>query len=146
MQILKKLLFNFTIYVAIVIGLLFGLPKFLSWSLNTPYPMAAITSNSMWPVFTAGTLVFIQGVPKEDLKTGDIIVWRNAAGGGFTIHRIARLNETTLVTKGDANFTEDEPVAYERVVGRAWGMFGRPFKIPYIGSVTMMAQRMNYGK
>ena len=140
MNILKKLALNFLIYVAIVAGLLFGLPKFLSWALATPYPMAAVTSNSMWPVFTAGTLVFIQGVPKEELKVGDIIVWRNATGGGFTIHRIAELGDQTLVTKGDANFTKDEPVPYERVVGRAWGLFGRPFKIPYIGSITVMAK------
>ena len=84
-----KILINLFIYMAIVGAIVYGLPKFLSWSLNTPYPMAAITSGSMWPALNEGDLVFIKGgLKKEDLKEGDVVVYRNERGGSFTIHRI----------------------------------------------------------
>ena len=134
-----KAIINFFIYVAIVAVVVLGLPKFLSWSLNTPYPMAAITSGSMWPALHEGDLIFIQGVKGSDLKTGDIIVYRNANGNGFTIHRIAKLDPDTLVTKGDANFTEDEPVKYENIVGRMFQVLGQNMRLPYLGFVTMYA-------
>jgi len=42
-----KFLLNLAIYLVIVFGILFGMPRFLVWYLHTPYPMAAITSGSM---------------------------------------------------------------------------------------------------
>lgn len=136
---IAKFFLNFAIYAAIVAGLLFGLPRFLSWYLGTPYPIAAITSGSMWPALNEGDLVFIQGVERDALKVGDIIVWRNPQG--FTIHRIVKLNDATLVTKGDANFTEDGPVRYEDVVGRTYQVFGKPARLPYFGMITVYAGR-----
>lgn len=132
-----KFILNAVIYVAIVAGVLFGLPRFLAWKLNTPYPLAAITSGSMWPVLHEGDLVFIEGVKKEDIREGDIVVWRNP--GGFTIHRVAHLNENTLVTKGDANFKEDDPVKYEDVIGRTYKVFGKNARLPYLGMITVYA-------
>ncbi len=137
---------NLFIYLVIIGGVIFGLPKALTWALNTPYPMAAITSGSMWPVLNEGDLVFVQGVAREDLRVGDIIVFRNeggspgrSAGGGFTIHRIAKLEPNQLVTKGDANFNPDSPINYDQVVGRSWKLAGRLVHIPYLGSITVMA-------
>lgn len=132
---------NLFIYLAIVGGLIFGLPRLLTWALKTPYPMAAITSGSMWPVLNEGDLVFIQGGRKlEDLKVGDIIVWRGSAGQSFTIHRIAKLNGSQITTKGDANFNEDPVIEYDQVVGKAlaWKS-GKPVHIPYLGSITVLA-------
>ena len=137
-----KIAANILIYILIVAGLIVGLPKFLSWELKTPYPMAAITSGSMWPALKEGELVFIQGVKKEEIKVGDIIVYRGGAGGGFVIHRVERLGEGTLITKGDANFTEDAPVKYENIVGRTLYLLNRPVHIPYLGSITVYASNL----
>ena len=139
MKRVLKFFLNVGIYAAIVVGMLFGLPRFLSWYLETPYPMAAITSGSMWPVLNEGDLVFIEGVKREEIKEGDIVVWRNPQG--FTIHRVVRLDADTLVTKGDANFTEDKPVAYADVVGRTAKVFGRNARLPYFGMVTVYASK-----
>ena len=141
-QKIGRFLFDFLTYLVIVAGILFGLPKFLSWSLNTSYPMAAITSGSMWPSLKEGELVFIEGVEKSDLRKGDIVVYRNSVGGTFTIHRIVALGETTLTTKGDANFNEDTPVSYEQVVGRSLTFGGRNIHIPYLGSITVFANNV----
>ena len=45
----------------------------LSWYLDTPYPMAAITSGSMWPVLKEGSLVFIKSVKKKKLKSAILL-------------------------------------------------------------------------
>lgn len=134
-----KFLLNVALYALIVAGVLIGMPQFLAWKLSTPYPMAAITSASMWPVLHEGDLVFIEGTNKEDLMVGDIVVWRNPHG--FTIHRIAKLDENTITTKGDANFTEDEPVPYEDVVGRTYKVFGKDARLPYLGMISVYANQ-----
>lgn len=137
-----KAIIDVVIYVVIVGGIVYGLPRFLSWYLHTPYPMAAITSGSMWPVLKEGDLVFIHGgMKKEDLHVGDVVVWRDPNGTSFVIHRIVELGTNTLTTKGDANFTNDSPVPYANVVGRAVVLWGGVFHVPYLGSVTTYASK-----
>jgi hypothetical protein len=47
---------------------------------------------------------------------------------------VVKLDETTLTTKGDANFKEDTPVSYEAVMGRAaLRSNGSPYRVPYLG-------------
>jgi signal peptidase I len=101
--------------------------------------MAAITSGSMWPALHEGDLIFIEGVGRDDLAVDDIVVWRNP--NGFTIHRITKLSENSLTTKGDANFTEDEPVKYEDVIGRTYNIFGKEARIPYLGMISVYANQ-----
>lgn len=138
-----KILINLSIYAAIVSAVVYGLPRFLSWSLKTPYPMAAITSGSMWPSLKEGDLVFIKGsLKKEDLKVSDIVVYRNDKGGSFTIHRIVKLSENDFTTKGDANFQEDNPIPYDRLIGRALALSKKPMRLPYLGSITVMANNL----
>ncbi len=134
---MKNFAINLIIYIVIVGGVVVGFPRALSWYLDTPYPMAAITSGSMWPVLKEGSLVFIQSVKKEDIKIGDIVVYRNDKG--FTIHRVAELRENDLITKGDANFQKDAPTKYENVIGRALMIFGRIAAIPYLGMISVAA-------
>ena len=139
MRRLFKFLLNVSIYIAIVVALLYGFPRFLSWYLGTPYPIAAITSGSMWPALHIGDLVFIQRVAKADIKVGDIVVWQNP--NGFTIHRVKELRENDLVTKGDANFTDDPAVKYEDVVGRTYQIWGKNARLPYFGMITVYASK-----
>ena len=135
MKSIGKFFLNVVIYVAIVAGIVWGIPKFLSWKLGTDYPIASITSGSMWPVLKEGDLVFIEKVAKEELAIGDIVVWVNPKG--FTIHRVVKLNEDTLVTRGDANFKDDPPVPYNDLVGRTYEILGWPARIPYLGYITV---------
>ena len=142
-----KFILNIVIYAAIVGAIVYGLPYYLTKKLGTSYPIAAITSGSMWPVLHIGDLVLIQKIAKEDIKVGDIIVWQNAKGlpagrQGFTIHRVTKLNEKTLVTKGDGNFTADEPVRYEDVLGRTLMRGKDPLRIPYMGYISVWAARL----
>lgn len=139
MRRLLSIIFEILLYVAIAGAVLWGLPTFLSWKLETPYPIAGVTSSSMWPALKRGDLILIEGVEKAEIEMGDIVVWKHS--GGFTIHRVVELNQKTLVTKGDGNFEADEPVRYEDVIGRALETHGRLFRIPYLGFVTITAQK-----
>lgn len=141
MTINKKYL-SWFVYLAVIAILIFVLPKLLSFGLRTPTPMAAITSGSMWPVLKQGDLIFIQGINSEDLKIGDIIVYRNQINNTFTIHRIAKVEQNFITTKGDANFQEDPPVRYEDIVGRAVAISNKPLRLPYLGSITMLASSL----
>ena len=138
-----KIVLELVIYVGIFGGLLWGLPKGLSNYLKTPYPMAAITSGSMWPALAQGDLVFIRGQQtKETIAVGDVVVWRGEDSKGFVIHRVIEMREDTFITKGDANFTDDEPVRYEQLVGKAIALKnGKLFHIPYLGTVTTFASK-----
>ena len=135
-----KILLETAVYVGIVIGILWGVPNLLSKTLGTEYPIAAITSGSMWPVLKQNYIVLIKAVPKETLAVGDIVVWQNERG--FTIHRIITLNTDTLVTKGDANFTSDDPIAYSDIVGRTVMFGSKPFRIPFLGSVAVLGRNL----
>ncbi len=124
------------IYVLVVAALVYLLPKTLAWTLKTDYPMAAITSNSMWPTLKKGDLVFIQGVAKSDLKVGDIVVYANEQNF-FTIHRISELRENDLTTKGDANSVNDSPVKYQDIVGRLLRFGSHYARLPKLGIISI---------
>lgn len=130
------------IYIFIAAGIVLGLPKFLAWSLETPYPMAAITSGSMWPVLKEGDLIFVQGVQsKNDIRVGDVIVYRNKSNNTFVIHRVVTMGDAMLTTKGDANFSNDAPVPYDDVVGKTFQVLGRNVRIPHLGVITVYANK-----
>ena len=131
-------------YVAIVAILVVGTPKALVYALGTEYPIASITSSSMWPELKKGDLVFIEYVDKNSLAVGDIVVYKNLStdsrqASGFTIHRIVELNEDTLKTKGDANNIADASVEYDKVVGRTVCWKEDPVRIPHLGKLTIWA-------
>jgi signal peptidase I len=131
---------GWAVYLAFLAGVIVGTPRALAYFLDTPYPMAAITSGSMWPVLSTGDLIFISGVEASDLAVGDIVVYRNPSGG-FTIHRVARLESDYFVTKGDANFDEDPPVAYRDLVGRMLNIYEKPLRIPKVGQISIAVSR-----
>ncbi len=141
-----KTIINIFTYIAIVAVIVFGLPKFLSYYLETPYPMAAITSGSMWPALKEGDLIFIEGTEPEQVKVGDIVVFRSEATGNFIIHRVVKISGQTFVTKGDANFTEDQPTKFENLIGKAFSLNGKNMRIPYLGSITVFASNLKQEK
>ena len=134
---LKNIL-EWIVCAAAVVAIAYGTPIVLTKLLKTEYPVASITSSSMWPALKKGDLVLMEGVEKSELKIGDIVVYKNEKG--FTIHRIIELNEKTLKTKGDANNISDLPVKYENIVGKSVSLFGKPFRIPKLGNVTIWAE------
>jgi signal peptidase I len=136
---IAKVLLEWVVYILIFLVIVWGVPKALVYMLHTDYPIASITSGSMWPVLKQKDIVFIRGYTgnKADLKIGDIVVYRNEKG--FTIHRIIELRDSTLVTQGDANNISDIPIGYDQLVGKMITLKGRPIRIPWLGNLSQMA-------
>jgi signal peptidase I len=136
-KIIKSVL-EWIIYALIFVVIVWGTPKLMVRLLHTEYPIASITSSSMWPELKEGDVVFIRGVGgKADVKVGDVVVYRNERG--FTIHRIIAMNDTTLTTKGDANNVDDAPIKYEQLVGKmiTYGN-NKALRIPWLGKLSQM--------
>lgn len=135
-----KNLIGWILYIALLIGLVYGIPKGLAYVLKTEHPMASITSGSMWPELKKGDLILIKGIEsKEDINIGDIIVYTNVKG--FTIHRVIEMNADSLVTKGDANNVKDAPIKYEEVIGKTLTINNKPFRIPFLGKIGLFINK-----
>lgn len=73
-----------------------------------------IISGSMQPEIKAGDLIIIkeQAAYKED----DIVTYRKAQI--LITHRVVEANASGVITKGDANNTNDDPVALSDIEGK----------------------------
>ena len=133
-----KKISEIVVYILIIIAVVFLVPKVSSVILKTPYPIAAISSSSMWPSLKAGDLILIKGIRKENLEIGDIVVYKNTNQNiGFTVHRIVEIKDDTFVTRGDANSVNDKPVDYNNLIGKVVGFDKKPLRIPWLGKITM---------
>ena len=119
----------------VMVGFYF-LPQLLTTVLNSEQPAAVVISRSMWPVLNRGDVVFIKGTALEEIQPGTILIFKH--GKGIAIHRVVRLQGHIIVTKGDANSNEDEPIVYDDVVGRLPQLWGRYAKIPWVGTLPLM--------
>ncbi|RLG10741.1 MAG: signal peptidase I [Thaumarchaeota archaeon] len=91
-------------------------------------PLLTVKSGSMKPALMVGDVILIEPVKPEDLKVGDVVVFRNPWTGALVVHRIVRITEEGVYTKGDANPAIDpwSPIPSTSIVGRWTGI-----KIPY---------------
>ena len=122
------------LYVAFVSAAVYYTPKILSKQLHTQYPMATITSGSMWPALKTNDLILMKGATAADVHIGQIIIFKNEQG--FTIHRLIRVQNGKFVTKGDANDVEDPPIEASAVIGRVVYVGSSPFHIPMLGIIA----------
>ena len=122
------------LYIAFVVGAVYYTPKLLAKTLHTQYPLATITSGSMWPVLKVNDLILVKGITGKEAQVGQIIIYQNPKG--FTIHRLIRRQNQMLITQGDANNVEDTPVKESDVIGRTVYIGKSPFRIPYLGFIA----------
>lgn len=94
----------------------------------------SVQSGSMAPVFHKGDLVVVNRVPKAEYGVGDVITFINPRNSKQTItHRIVEVQKINghatgrVVTKGDANATNDTSIPTGSIVGRV------DKSIPYVG-------------
>ena len=125
------------LYLAVVVGAIVTIPNVLSWALDSPNPIAAVTGSSMWPTLQKGDLVLLQGVDGvEDLEVGDIIAFRQQRG--FSIHRVVNIDGEKITTRGDGNFVDDSPINIENVIGKVPKVGGRLARLPLLGHLSLI--------
>ena len=79
----------------------------------------AVETGSMQPAIPINSICFVnQNTAYETISIGDVIVFRK--GGNATVtHRVVRITADGIVTKGDANNTEDSSlVTEENYIGK----------------------------
>ncbi len=82
--------------------------------------VAIVGGGSMRPVLHSGDIVvYRRGA--QNVAVGDLVVFTHPGWSGGVVHRVVSIARNgSLVTRGDANATEDsEPVSRDRVKGVA---------------------------
>jgi len=122
-------------YILAGVLLAFLINAGMGLALGTDLPIVAVQSNSMVPTFYKGDLLILQGVPKESIAVGDIIVFAADERSTPIVHRIVAINaDGSFQTKGDANNGQlpfETKIPYDRIHGKAM------FIIPYLGWVKI---------
>jgi signal peptidase I len=135
----RELVFDLLVY-GFALLLIAGSTMF-AFSNNTEksifgYRFYQVLTPSMEPVFTTGDMIFIKICAPEEVQVGDIITFSpNRNAKAYLTHRAVEVRPgvngeaPVIVTRGDANNTEDPPIAGTAVVGKY------VFHIPVVGGV-----------
>ncbi len=141
-------------YAVGVILLTVALRALLELLTGTSAFIVVVEGNSMVPTLWSGDIVFTVRVPPDEIRVGDIIVFRALEGGHLVIHRVVEVNviggRYYYVTKGDNNLFPDNIVPriqtrygipYENVEGVVAGVWlgGQkyPVRVPLLGYVSI---------
>ena len=87
-----------------------------------------VVSGSMEPAIQVGDMLVIR--EQDRYQHGDIITYRS--GQNLITHRVISVDETGLVTQGDANNVADAPITLSQVEGK---MF---LRIPGLGRAILL--------
>ena len=130
----KVLPLIYRIILIVIASLTVGM-SFFSWNAKRvvgnqlPMPLgfgiSVVLSGSMEPTLKVNDLVFV--TESDDYQVDDIVVYQN--GSELIIHRIIGIYEDQVITKGDANPVDDNPITMEMIKGKY------SFRIPYLGLV-----------
>ena len=89
---------------------------------------AVVITDSMTPTIPGNSYIFVKR--QENYNVGDIVAFENKRE--VIVHRIVSINGDEVITKGDANNAEDEPVTKDRIKGKV------TFHIPRLGYVLRL--------
>lgn len=89
------------------------------------YGAAVVLSGSMEPEMSKGDLIFVKET--NNFEENQVVVFQD--NNSLVVHRIIKIDNDTIITKGDANNVEDEPININRLKGEVI------FCIPYVGTV-----------
>ena len=78
------------------------------------YSVLSAETGSMSPTIEKGDIVIIK--IGDEIKENDIITYKK--DNVLITHRISKINENTIIAKGDYNNTDDVPIQKEQVVGK----------------------------
>ena len=103
-------------------------------------PGLAWNECSMTPTLSPGDVLFLQGVPSDQIELGDIIVFRNPRNSDdLIVHRVVQIvirdGRYYFTTKGDNPRTNPWSLSYEKDFSATYIVGKVIFKIPLVGWV-----------
>ncbi len=142
MKIFKSILTKF-IYLILILLVTFNVYNFVCINiLKTDIPLIngygilEVVSGSMEPTIDVGDLIVIN-TKYHDIKENDIITFYDE-NNSFVTHRVIKIEDNMITTKGDANNTEDKKFSKTKVVGKyvtrikGMGRIMSSFKSPFV--------------
>ena len=84
---------------------------------------AVVLSGSMEPELSVGDLLIIS--ERESYEIEDVVVYQDS--GMAITHRIVSIANNEIITRGDANNTDDSPISREQIKGQV------VLAIPFVG-------------
>lgn len=142
-----KKAFSIVSYIIIIIIVVIIITAAVGTAIKAePFLMVSVESNSMYPEFQRGDVIFICNA-NDSVTVGDIVLFKAEAGilasQGYVVHRLSGGNDIDgYITKGDANkYTDQEsntttPIKREWIKSRVIQINGHVLKVPYIGYLT----------
>lgn len=96
---------------------------------------------SMHPTIRGGDVLNVSPVRGDDVSPFDIVLVN--ARRGLTAHRVVRVQrDGSVVTRGDAANSADEPVSRDRIVGRVTSLERDGIVLPLTGRGARIRQRI----
>lgn len=124
MQKYKDKILNIIIYIFITLvslAILFAIYNYINLKvLKKPYTnilgytIFEVASGSMSNTINVGDIVIVQLTDK--FKEQDIITY--ISDGEYITHRVIKINDKDIITKGDANNNADSPIKSNMVLGK----------------------------
>ena len=120
LKIFEKIIVNLIIIVLSIIAM-FVIWGFVQLNVQKKeylnifgYSLFSTETGSMSPTMEKGDIVIIK--IGDELREKDIITYKKE--NVFITHRIEKINEDSIIAKGDRNNTEDEPIKKDDIIGR----------------------------
>ena len=88
------------------------------------YSFFEVATGSMSPTIEVGDVVITKIT--KDVNKNDVIVYKD--GESIITHRLIEKNEEEIITRGDANNSEDKPIQTSQILGKVI------YIIPQIGT------------
>lgn len=121
MRIVKKILMIIVTFFLVLL-LIFNAYNFISVKILKKdvasvggYTLLEVVTGSMEPTIHIGDLIVIQ--LDTSYEVNDIVTFYDV-DGSFVTHRIKAIENNQMITKGDNNNTEDEPISLDKIVGK----------------------------
>lgn len=131
-----KSLSKFIIIIVIIYIATFASLQSLRFVLSTDYPIVVVEGVSMEKTYIQGDLLILKGIPTQDIKIGDVVVYQRSI---LIVHRVVNIKvvngETYFTTQGDNNPGPDPyDVPSTAVVGTVI------YHAPALGNVVLALQ------
>lgn len=90
------------------------------------FGMTVVLSGSMEPELSIDDLLIV--TPSDSYEVGDVVVYQTQRTA--VVHRIVSINSEEIITRGDANNTDDDPITKENIKGKV------VCAIPFVGLIV----------
>lgn len=99
------------------------------------YTFFIVASGSMSGTVDVNDMVIVKIT--DDFQVGDIVTYQ--ANGYFVTHRIISINKDQIITKGDSNNTEDDPIGRDKIIGKVVAIFPFMAIFEILGAIILIS-------